>query len=409
MESPSTMPLWQLLNAQMPRVSLHQFEIKNPYTLLRGDNLAWLPHVANDAQRFDVCYIDPPYNTGSSFLYDDRRKSVTAGVFGVNTPWMQFMLPRLYWGAQCLRETGLMLVSIDDYAVSHLKLMLDAVFGDEGYVGTIAVRRSKNGKSAKKGVATGHEYVLVYRRTQKGQLLSLPDRSDYPKEDAYGRYRIDGLFRKKGDASLRADRPNLFYPLYACLRTGTVWTEPQHGCAEVFPRDSQGVDRRWIWSKETAHAKSHCLYSSPNGVIYVKNYQSAQTAGKISSWWDDPLFYTERGTMELKSVFGEKVFDTPKPLSFIKQLLCIAAGKQARVLDFFAGSGTTAIAAHQLNQADGGERAVVLIESDAKVPTTSKAFQAGYATIADVTHARLIKCGLDQLGVDDRRALPLNI
>jgi adenine-specific DNA-methyltransferase len=294
-----------------------------------------------------------------------------------------------------------MMVSIDDYAMAHLKLMLDDVFGEDNHLGTIAVRRSKNGKSAKKGVATGHEYVLVYRKSVQGKIFPLPDLSEYPKEDAYGRYRIDGLFRKKGDASLRTDRPNLFYPLYACLNTGSVSVEPKGGSVQIFPRDSRGTERRWIWSKETAAARSHCLYSSPNGVVYVKNYQSGQGAGKISSWWDNPAYYTERGTVELKAVFGEKIFETPKPIAFIKQLLSIAGSKQARILDFFAGSGTTAIAAHQLNQADGGDRSVVLMESNTKVPPSSKAFQQGFQTISDITLARLLGSGLEPHRVDD--------
>lgn len=403
MESQSPKPLWQLLGFQQTEEPVQPITTTARYNLLRGDNLDGLPRLACAKTLFDVCYIDPPYNTGSSFLYNDHRKQRLSTVFGSNEPWMQFMLPRLYWGAQCLQETGIMMVSIDDYAMAHLKLMLDDVFGEDNHLGTIAVRRSKNGKSAKQGVATGHEYVLVYRKSAQGKLLPLPDRSEYPKEDAYGRYRIDGLFRKKGDASLRTDRPNLFYPLYACLKTGSVSVEPKEGTVQIFPRDSRGTERRWIWSKETAAARSHCLYSSPNGVVYVKNYQSGQGAGKISSWWDDPAYYTERGTMELKAVFGEKIFDTPKPIAFIKQLLSIAGDKQARILDFFAGSGTTAIAAHQLNQADGGERSVVLMESNTNVPHSSKAFQEGFQTISDITLARLLGSGLEPHRVDDRQ------
>lgn len=108
--------------------------------------------------------------------------------------------------------------------------------------------------------------------------------------------------------------------------------------------------------------------------------------------------------MELKAVFGEKIFDTPKPIAFIKQLLSIAAGKHARILDFFAGSGTTAIAAHQLNQTDGGERSVVLMESNTNVPHSSKAFQEGFQTISDITLARLLGSGFDPHWIDDRSA-----
>lgn len=380
--------------------SSRKVTLTHPYTILRGDNLDWLCAMAHQEKtQFDLCYIDPPYNTGSKFAYADQRRASTPSLFGSNSAWMQFMLPRLQAGRHCLNSLGLMLVSIDDYAYAHLKIMMDAVFGEEHYLGTITVCRSKNGKSGKIGIATGHEYVLIYRKTGAGQLYGTPDEQNYPKEDVFGKYRIDGLFRKKGDASLRGDRPNLYYPVYANPFTGEVSATPKPDFNEIYPLDSKGIERRWVWSIETLQTRIHELYCGPSGTIYVKNYQKMHGRKKVSSMWDDPAYYSERGTVEMKSIFGEKVFDTPKPIAFIKRLLSISAGKNAKILDFFAGSGTTAVAAHQLNLEDNGSRQVTLIESVTSLPAKSPGTQLGFFTIADITHARLVNSGISNIDV----------
>lgn len=125
---------------------------------------------------------------------------------------MSFMLPRLTLAHGLLRDDGIIAISIDDYEYAHLKIMMDTIFEEENYIATLVVCRSKNGKGGRANVAVNHEYVLVYGKTPSALLhgIAESDSGKYDREDEHGRFTIDGLFRKKGDASLREDRPNLF-------------------------------------------------------------------------------------------------------------------------------------------------------------------------------------------------------
>lgn len=173
--------------------------------LLRGDNLDAL-HALMKAHSgaVDFCYIDPPYNTGAKFIYDDKRLSPESGVWGRHGAWLSFMLPRLVLMHGLLKDSGLAAVSIDDYEYAHLKILLDQVFGEENYLGTLIVHRSKNGKGSKAHIAVSHEEVLLYGKSAKAKIIGLPelDIESYTKQDAHGRYKVDGLFRKKGEASM---------------------------------------------------------------------------------------------------------------------------------------------------------------------------------------------------------------
>ncbi|EIE2491465.1 site-specific DNA-methyltransferase, partial [Salmonella enterica subsp. enterica serovar Muenchen] len=177
-------------------------------------------------------------------------------------------------------------------------------------------------KGSNRNIATSHEYLLIYGKSSKACLVGLPDDDTlYNKTDEYGHYKIDGLFRKKGEASLRSDRPNMFYPLYANPKTGHVSTEAKSELVEIYPIDSKGIERRWLWGRDTAKERSWQLYASNKGVIYVKNYSNVKKRKKVRTLWNETSFYTERATNEIKEIFGDKVFDTPKPLSYISAIL----------------------------------------------------------------------------------------
>src|SRR5690606_29081552 len=136
--------------------------------LLKGDNLEALSTLSiNFLGRIDFCYIDPPYNTGSKFIYHDKRHSTEKGIWGKHSEWMSFMLPRLVLLYSLLSESGIATISIDDYEYAQLKILLDHVFGEDNHLGTIVVNRSKNGKGSKPHIATNHEYVLVDRKSTR--------------------------------------------------------------------------------------------------------------------------------------------------------------------------------------------------------------------------------------------------
>lgn len=365
----------------------------NDATLLMGDNLKFLlPLASHTPNAIDVCYIDAPYNTGSKLIYADSRRSKNKGVFGTHNAWLSFMLPRIVAGHALLKNNGIMAISIDDYEYAHLKILMDRVFGEKNFIGDVIVCRSMNGKGSKLNIATTHEHLLFYGKSKASALLGEPDHTEYDKQDDFGQYRTDGIFRKKGEGSLRSDRPNLYYPLYWHPSTREVSITPIDGWHEVYPVDSKGIERRWLWSKETAAKKVWQLYASKNGVVWVKNYAGKTNAVKrvkIRTIWNDPSFYTEQGTNDIKQLFGAKVFDTPKPIEFVKKVLDVSGKKNALILDFFAGSGTTAHAAAALNRIDGGSRKTISIETTDLTPSSHIALEFGHATIADITAYRL--------------------
>ncbi|HDX8574977.1 site-specific DNA-methyltransferase [Klebsiella oxytoca] len=356
-----------------------------------GDNLTYLQEFSKTSpETIDFCYIDPPYNTGNKIIYHDNRKSVSSDIFGLHNEWMSFLLPRLFHAHKMLKDTGIIAISIDDYEFAHLKILMDKIFGEDNFIGNIVVCRSKNGKGSKRNIASAHEYLLVYGKSDKAELSGQPDdKSLYDKVDCFGEYRIDGMFRKKGDSSLRTDRPNMFYPLYFNPSTGEVQVEPEFGLKTVYPIDSKGIERRWLWSKETARERSWELFASKNGVVYVKNYSSSHKRIKVRTLWNDSSFYTERATNEITKIFGSKVFDTPKALNYIMSIINCMAKPDALILDFFAGSGTTAHAAAVLNSLDGGSRKTILMESNHPITKTHIAFKSGFKTISDITISRL--------------------
>lgn len=363
-------------------------------TLVKGENLhVLLQMIGNGGDEVDFVYINPPYNTGGLFVYDDRRLTPRAGLWGRHTEWMSFMLPRLFLAKCLLGPKGVIAVSIDDYEYHRLKVLLDSVFGEENCLGTLVVCRSKNGNGGRANVAVNHEYVVLYGRSKSAVLRGIEenDKERYKRQDAHGLYTIDGLFRKKGDASLRSDRPNMHYPLF-CSADGSVSTHQLNlDSREVWPVDSKGIERRWLWGKEKAEKDAWKLYASPRGVVYVKNYYSDRKRVKVRSLWDNPAYLTDRATTELKDIFGAKIFETPKPIEFMRDLISCCTDADSRVLDFFAGSGTTAQAVFELNALTGGNRRTVLVEHNHAIDTRHIAAASGFRFTSDITEQRLEK------------------
>ncbi|WP_281649169.1 site-specific DNA-methyltransferase [Parendozoicomonas sp. Alg238-R29] len=361
--------------------------------LLKGDNEDALNLLQSDfLGSVDFCYIDPPYNTKNSFIYDDKRITKEPNLFGSHAAWMQFMLNRLVLAKKLLSETGIIAISIDDYEQPYLRLLMDQIFDESNFITNITVARSKNGKgSSSNNVAVNHEYVVLYGKSKKSKVLGLDNSDDslYNKEDLHGKFKIDGLFRKKGEHSLREDRPNLFYPLYFDTH-GHVYTEKkQDDFKTVYPIDSKGIERRWLWGLDKAKSESWKLYASPKGVVYVKNYFTPEKRVKIRSLWDDNRYLTERATNEIKEIYGVKVFDTPKPIGLIEDLIYSCTNEDSIIIDFFAGTGTTAHAAYNLNSLYNEKRKTILVESCSEIPVKHTAWKKGYRNISDITSARL--------------------
>lgn len=361
-------------------------------TLYKGDNELILSKLVNTINgSIDFCYIDPPYNTKNKFIYDDNRTSKNHIIWGSHAEWMQFMTSRLIHLHHLLKDSGIVAISIDDYEQPYLRVLLDQIFGENNFIACIAVCRSRNGKGSKESIATNHEYVVVYGKSSNAKIFGFDetDLSSYDRNDSHGNYKINGLFRKKGDASLRSDRPNMFYPLFFDEK-GNVYTEnPENKFREIHPVDSKGIERRWLWGKDKATRESWKLFASSNGVIYVKNYYSKNKKIKPRSFWENNKYLTERATNEIKNIYGSKVFETPKPIGLIEDLIFSHTHKDALIIDFFAGTGTTAHAAYNLNKEDNGKRKVILIEQNQIINQKHIANKNGFKKISDITEFRL--------------------
>ena len=360
--------------------------------LIRGDNLEVLKHLKNAyAGSVKMIYIDPPYNTGSDgFVYQDDRKFTPAELARLanideeeaarildftdkgsnsHSAWLTFMYPRLYIARELLKDDGVIFISIDDNEAAQLKLLCDEVFGEGNFVDTLTIKKSANGMGSKDGYSTNHDFILIYlKEKQNNVFFGITVSEDYiesfNKEDEFGRYKTDGLFRKKGRGARREDSPNCFYPIYADLETGKIYLNQnsKNKLLEIFPKLPNGKDGRWIWSPDFANDKLYRLYASPKGTVYVKDYWHDELREKPRSILEDSSYLTDTATNEIINLFGSKVFSTPKPISLLIDLIDNCTHINEIILDFFAGSGTTAHAVMELSRKYNQQRNFISVQ-----------------------------------------------
>lgn len=400
-------------------------ENKNSQNLLiQGDNLDVLKHLKNAyANKVKMIYIDPPYNTGSDgFVYQDDRKftpeqlselahisldeaerilKFTAKGSNSHSAWLTFMYPRLYIARDLLKEDGVIFISIDDNEVAQLKLLCDEVFGDSNFVGQISVLNNPKGRSDQKNIATAHEYILVYQKSDNALLKGFKAEEHitkrYNRKDEFGVWREIDL-RKTGDNDRFEDRPNMYYPFYWDKETSKLSLVESKNSIEIYPMKESGVKGRWRWGIETSEINLDNLFArymptKKQWSVFEKDYLDESNLIKSTSVWDFKDVNSERGTeIFVKELgFNKDIFPKPKPLGTIKRTILLGASENDLILDFFAGSGTTAHAVMQLNAEDNGNRQFILVQLPEKTDEKSEAFKAGYKTIFDITKARIEK------------------
>lgn len=347
------------------------------HILIEGDNLHALTALTFTHEgKIDVMYFDPPYNTGNKdFKYNDRF--VDREDSYRHSKWLSFMHKRLQIAKRLLSDKGVVFISVDDNEQAQLKLLCDEIFGSENLVGNIVVVNNLKGRSDEKYIATAHEYVLAYKKIDfKTNGVIAPEEyvADYKLNDNNGKYRLLGL-RKRGDNSLREDRPNLFYPIYYDQLTNK-WSLDKNEIKNpviIIPRLSDGKEGNWRWGKETLVKRKDEIVIQ---VVkkrnefdafqkdYLHNKEEEIKRIKPKSFWSGTEFSTDAGTKALKEVLPEVIFRSPKPLGLINYCLLQGSTKQSIVLDIFAGSGTTLHATMQLNAEDGGSRQCILVTNN---------------------------------------------
>ena len=322
--------------------------------LIEGDNyhsLAVLNFTHKNA--VDVIYIDPPYNTGNNdFKYNDKFVDKEDGYR--HSKWLSFMSKRLSLAKNLLKETGVIFISIDDNEQASLKLLCDDIFGEQNFIANY-IWESRSGKGATaKNVVNLHEYVLCYAKDIGKSIFTKDVRTKTggSYEDEQGKYSREQL-KQWGQGDKREDRPTMFYPVTA--PDGT----------KVLPIKDDGTEGRWRISQKSMQE----LIKNGDVDFVIDNnkygvYRKIRE-GKITKTAMGSLIFgvgtSSNGTIELKQLFKDKVFDTTKPTGLIKYVLnLVETSKNPVILDFFAGSGTTGHAVLALNKEDRGNRSFIL-------------------------------------------------
>ncbi len=315
--------------------------------IIKGDNLVVLRALKDRALKdrlkerlvgqVQLIYIDPPYNTGkSTFTYPDKLEQ---------GQWLDFMRERLRIGRDFLCETGVMVVSIDNHKFAYLKVLLDEVFGRDNFVVNFVwqTKKGSQGIVTENRVVNNHENLLVFAKSK-------------------GRFKFKGLERDEREFSNPDDDPRGKWKRQYLQRFGQGFprrtiTNPENGMAFTFETPyTEDKISQWIKDKVIIFPQSPNKY--PMRKEYLKEYKAKKQL--VSSLG---LYSTKSSTEELYNMFdGEKVFKNPKPKELIKFIVDQTTNPHDLVLDFFAGSGTTAQAVLELNQADGGQRKFILVE-----------------------------------------------
>ena len=296
------------------------------------------------------------------------------------------LYPRLALARNLLRDDGALFVSIDDGELDNLKKLGAEVFGEECFVGVVSVLVNPRGRHLDKYIAQTHDNLVIFVKNPdvEGSIFGAAKEGamleEYDKEDARGKYRELGL-RNRNQAFNPITRPTLYYPLYVNQKNGRVCQErTENFTAEVLPITADGVKTCWTWGKEKVEREAELLTASQvtDGTwrVFRKDYlngadgEVASTLAK--SIWLDKEFNNDYGRKAIKDLLGSPVIDFPKSPQLIQRIVSIASTADDVVMDFFAGSGTTAHAVMLQNVVDGGARRFLLVQLPEPVNTEVK-------------------------------------
>lgn len=419
--------------------------------MVEGDNLEVLKLLQKSyAGKVKLIYIDPPYNTGKDFVYSDdfrnniknyleltgqvdggRRMSSNTEASGrFHTDWLNMMYPRLKLAKTLLKHDGVIFVSIDDRELSHLRSLMNEIFGEENFVATVSVVNNLKGRNDKKHVAACHEYVLVYAGKEfvsNGLPLTEEQRAAFKFVDEKGyKYALRDL-RKRGGPDRREDRPNMFFPIY--------WDQASNQChlerkaetdVEVLPIRGDGAEGCWRWGidkirqhldwlhpKKSARSGrldvDHRLYLDPSIAIdddadeeEEDDEGAIERTSKPKSIWFGGEFSTDSGKRSLKALMPGESFDFPKSIDFLRTCILLGTSGNDIVVDLFAGSGATGQAVLQQNALDAQARRYILVQLPEPLDPADKGQKAAASVcdklglkrnIAELTKERLRRAG----------------
>ena len=390
---------------------------------IEGDNLNVLKLLRETyLGKIKMIYIDPPYNTGNdSFVYNDcysmdEEEFLKAGGYydengnrvidvkenkesngRFHTDWLNMLYPRLRLARDLLTDDGVIFISIDDNEQANLKKICDEILGESNFIGELVRMVMEGGKSDSQGIAIEHEYCLIYIK----QDINGINQRIAGKQDHYNKK--DNHFEERGYYYLKPLEngglgyvPSLDYPIIG----------PDG--KEIYPGGAHGDNGyRWVWGREKFNRAlsldmiefSVSQKDSTKYKVYYKIYEKVDTDCMpiikmlpFGSLYLDG-FTNRQAIIEVKKIFGDRIFSYPKPTTFIKELIKIGANKDSIILDFFSGSATTAHAVMQLNAEDGGNRKFIMVQLPEKCDEKSEAYKAGYKNICEIGKERIRRAG----------------
>ena len=419
---------------------------------IEGDNLEVLKILQESyLNKIKCIYIDPPYNTGNDFIYNDKFKkdideellesgqvdeegnrmvtnNQSNGRF--HSDWLSMMFSRLKLARNLLSDSGIIFVSIDSNELVNLVKILDMIFGESNKLGIISTINNLKGRSDSEFFATCNEFLVVYAKNRekasiKGFEIDNEEiDNDYKYEDEISKYKPIG-FRKTGNGWKREDRPYMYYPviekngIYNTVSKGEYYKiydvnqkvfddefvsklkekYEKQGYKFILPEDENGNCGRWRWGIETFYAEKDINLCFNNSGSLCTKMRATIENGSIrmksaKTLWYKPEYDTGTGSKIFKNIFeNQNYFDNPKSLLYIYDILKICSENNDIVLDFFSGSATTAHAVMQLNSEDNGNRKYIMVQLPEKCEENSEAYKNGYKTICDIGEERIKKAG----------------
>lgn len=387
---------------------------------IEGDNLEVLKLLQETyLGKIKMIYIDPPYNTGNDFVYEDDFAQSTdeylanSGQFDedgnrmvqntesngrFHTDWLNMIYPRLKLAKDLLADDGLIFISIDDNEQENLKKCCDEIFGSQNYIGTLIRKVMEGGKADSTGLAIEQEYCHIYGKNAPNGLYKKQSEhlDHYNKQDEYFSERGFYYLKPLENGGL-GYVPTLDYPI----------TGPDG--VDIYPGDYHGDNGyRWVWGKEKVERalKLDMIVFTPSQKdkakykVYYKTYEKVDTDGNPSvKQLPYPTLYLDgytnrQAVNDLKRLFDKtRVFDYPKPISFLQEVVAMASKDDCVVMDFFSGSGGFAQAVIQQNVADDGRRKFILVQLPEATDEKSEAYKAGYKNICEIGKERIRRAG----------------
>lgn len=335
--------------------------------MIEGDNYLALS-VLNYTHKknIDLIYIDPPYNTGAKDWKYNNDYVDSEDAYR-HSKWLSFMRHRFNLAKELLKENGFIVCTIDHNELFTLGVLMDKIFGEQNRIGVVTVVHNPKGRNFTKWFSANSEFMLIYAKdVNRASFSNVAIDEDVSQSfdlvDNDGRrYRLEPFMRSRTE-TLRENKPNFWYPLYVSKDLNNISLTKKKDYYEVYPITPNGKEATWINLPETFSEKQNknlFVAKNENGriVIYRKYYEQQI----YKNVWTDKKYQSEfHGTNLLKEILGKKAFDYPKSIYAVLDVVRMMTNKNAVVLDYFAGSGTTGHAVLEANKIDGGSRKFIV-------------------------------------------------